>query len=399
MTIDIQDRITVYPVVVTGKRWPSVHEGHGAASPQHDVPARFPFLKDDPRYADYGACRDGPGNPPPGSRGGGLFPVLCKTPDGTLVCAVRTAASHKRMPGAEISLTVSKDRGKTWSPYRVVVQGREGQDCRNACLGVVDDTTFVLAYGVFDLANHDKWVEVIRSCDGGRTWSRPDKVTQDIVPDCWMHPHGQMLHVEPDTLVFNARGAYSDAARKRDPNLPRRESCLHWSFDNGRTFTDVTYLGPRSETSVLPLDRDHWICYTRVSLAAPQIGRSADGGKSWAEWRDAYPDVAVRTDFESYCAPGTILKLPSGKIAIVHTYRDHPFGVRAVVSRDGGRTFDWDRQHVLEDSFWTHDCGYPSTVCYDDGTIVTVAYTIFDLDHPDWGTCAIAYVYHEDLLE
>ena len=44
------------------------------------------------------------------------------------------------------------------------------------------------------------------------------------------------------------------------------------------------------------------------------------------------------------------------------------------------------------------DCGYPSTVCLADGTIVTLAYTVFDLDHPDWGTCCIAYRYPQELL-
>ena len=69
--------------------------------------------------------------------------------------------------------------------------------------------------------------------------------------------------------------------------------------------------------------------------------------------------------------------------------------VRAVLGRDGGRTFDWDRPFVITDSFWTFDSGYPSVVCFDDGTIVCAAYTMYDLAHPDWGTCAIAYVWRE----
>jgi len=104
-------------------------------------------------------------------------------------------------------------------------------------------------------------------------------------------------------------------------------------------------------------------------------------------------------NMETYAAPATMLSLPSGLIAIVHSFRADPFGLRAVVSRDGGRTFDWERQYVLEDRYWGWDCGYPSTVCFSDGTIVTVAYALFDMAHPEWGTCAIAYVYHESLFE
>ena len=119
----IRSRIDTYPVVATGARWPHSHEGMGHESPWGKLLERYPFLESDPRYAEFGSCKDEPDNPPPGSPGGGLFPVLCKFPDGMLACAVRTGATHKNTPGAQIGLTISEDRGRTWSPYRVVVRG------------------------------------------------------------------------------------------------------------------------------------------------------------------------------------------------------------------------------------------------------------------------------------
>lgn len=104
-----------------------------------------------------------------------------------------------------------------------------------------------------------------------------------------------------------------------------------------------------------------------------------------------------RRDFSSYIAPGSLLRLPSGRLLLVHTYRDHPFGLRAVVAPDGA-TFDWDRPFALTRSFWTFDSGYPSAACFADGTVVVVAYTLLDLDRPAWGTCALAYVFHESEL-
>ena len=84
---------------------------------------------------------------------------------------------------------------------------------------------------------------------------------------------------------------------------------------------------------------------------------------------------------------------------ITYGYRAYPFGIRAVVSRDGGASFEAACEYVLSDSAWCHDCGYPSTVCFDDGTIITVDYSLLDLEHPEWGTCAIAYRYDQELFE
>ena len=399
--MNIKDRLDTYPVVATGARWPHSREGMGYEGPWGKLLERYPFLEADPRYAEFGSCKDEPDNPRPGSPGGGLFPVLCKFPDGTLACAVRTGATHKNTAGAQISLTISEDRGRTWSPYRVVVQGVGRQDARNQSLGVLGDGTLVLVYGMYDMDARARWIEAIRSCDRGRTWSAPRRVElgeEGSYPEM-LHPHGQVLEVSPGTVVFNVRGPYASERYQRKPQLPERESYLCWSHDGGGTFSEITYVGPKTETSFLPLDGGDWICYSRMPSGHPQIGHSLDHGRSWTDWSDGYPNCRLDDHFLCYVAPGTILKLPSGRILVVHTYRNHPFGIRAVISEDGGRAFDWDQQYVLTDSYWTDDSGYPSTVCYEDGTIVTVAYTMSDMDHPDWGTCAIAYVYHESIFE
>ena len=394
--ITLGDRLTRYPIVATGQRWPCRHEGVAGYTGSHDLLLRFPALRNDPRYVDYGRYVDEPDRPVAGSRGGGLFPVLAKTPGGTLVCIVRTGASHKNTAGAQISLTMSTDRGRTWSPYRVIVQGGAEQDARNPALGVVDDNTFVVAYGVHNLTTGKRCMQMIRSTDAGRSWSSPTVVEPPAGDPCpWLHPHGQMCRPGPGRLVFNARGAYTPNQHETQADLPERESFLYFSDDHGASFTRHVHLGPITETAVLAMDDTRWLCYSRNTQGSATVGRSADAGQTWGEWTPAYPDCRFRTDFSSYIAPGSLVRLPSGNVLLVHTYRDHPFGVRAVISRDGAETFDWDRPFVITDSFWTFDSGYPSAVCFDDGMIVCAAYTMLDLAHPEWGTCAIAYVWHE----
>ena len=383
-------------LLTTGRRWPCRHEGQADYHGNHALFERYPQLRGDPRYRDYGSQPDTPDNPVPGSRGGGLFPVLARTPSGTLLCVLRTGASHKNTPGAEISLTRSRDRGRTWSPYEVVVTGDGPQDARDPAFGVLDEEKYVLAYGVHDLDQGSHGMSVIRTEDAGRTWSNPVRVETD--PDGpWLHPHGQMVSTGPDSLVFNSRGAYSPEQYRQNPQLPGREAYLHFSDDAGRSFSRRTHLGPVSETTLLCLDGDAWIAYSRDNRGAAVVGRSDDGGRSWGGWSRAYPESSFKSDFSSYIAPGSMLRLPSGRLLLVHTYRDHPFGIRAVVGREN-EGFAWDRPYALTQSFWTFDSGYPSAACFEDGTVVVTAYTMLDLDHPEWGTCAVAYRFHEDEL-
>ena len=394
-TISIKDKLSAYPIIATGERWPHRTEGEAEQRGSWgNFFGRFPFLEGDPRYADFGKCPDVPGNPPPGARGGGLWPTLHVLADGTILCVATTGVSHKGGPGGAPGLSVSKDRGKSWSPYRVI---------GGAAMGVADDGALVLIGGVADPEDPERQSRQLSSYseDGGDTWSQPKPIDLaqlgDDLPS--IGPFGPILRVAPSTMAVNVRGGYPAARYARQPDLPERKSYLLWSYDSGRTFTELTFIADKTETSFVPLDADNWICYSRVSWLHPEIGRSADGGRTWGQWTKAYPDVEFRTDISSIAAPGTILRLASGKVAVIHTWRDHPFGIRAFVSRDGGRSFDYDRQYILTDSFWTYDSGYPCSICYDDGTMVTAAYTILDNDHPEWGTCAVAYVYHESVFD
>ena len=54
--------------------------------------------------------------------------------------------------------------------------------------------------------------------------------------------------------------------------------------------------------------------------------------------------------------------------------RHAPFGVRALVSRDQGRTWDDHHAIVLVDNCEGRDCGYPTTLALPDGFLLTAYY-------------------------
>jgi hypothetical protein len=90
---------------------------------------------------------------------------------------------------------------------------------------------------------------------------------------------------------------------------------------------------------------------------------STDGGETWT--------TPVPTGIVGY--PPHLIKHSSGKLICVYGYRQEPFGERAVVSHDGGET--WDIDHIMELAPAPNgDLGYPASVELDDGSIYTVYY-------------------------
>ncbi|HMI02102.1 MAG TPA: sialidase family protein [Pedobacter sp.] len=71
--------------------------------------------------------------------------------------------------------------------------------------------------------------------------------------------------------------------------------------------------------------------------------------------------------------PPHLIQLANGWIVVVYGYRREPFGERACVSRDEGKTWDIANEIVLNNAA-SRDLGYPSSVQLKDGSILTVYY-------------------------
>jgi len=126
------------------------------------------------------------------------------------------------------------------------------------------------------------------------------------------------------------------------------------------------------EPHAIELPDGRFICHIRVQRSVPSQDRifttyqsvSEDGGKTWSK-----PEQLLE---KRGGAPAQLLQLKNGKLLSVYGYRMQPFGLRFMVSADGGRT--WEKNLVLCEGFPTGDLGYPSTVELDDGSLLTVFY-------------------------
>jgi hypothetical protein len=93
--------------------------------------------------------------------------------------------------------------------------------------------------------------------------------------------------------------------------------------------------------------------------------RSLDDGRSWRLDTVPAPNLGEGN-------PPSMIRLADGRVCLTYGYRAAPFGIRARLSRDGGRT--WGEEIILRDDGGGRDVGYPRSVQRPDGKVVTVYY-------------------------
>lgn len=149
--------------------------------------------------------------------------------------------------------------------------------------------------------------------------------------------------------------------------------------DGGKSFTFESFVGEEPEGfAIMPaslrLPGGHILTFVRCSgpWQAPQrtawidLYRSADEGKSWSYAGRPVPVVGYNGN------PPTINRLADGRLVLVYGYRNVPYGLRAKVSSDEGKS--WGEEIVLRDDGGMSDLGYPRTVVRKDGTLLSAYY-------------------------
>jgi len=107
----------------------------------------------------------------------------------------------------------------------------------------------------------------------------------------------------------------------------------------------------------------------------PRLGKnwidayhSFDNGKTWE-----FLSKVTDTDRGNHNGnPPSLVKLKDGRICVTYGYRSVPYGIRARISTDNGKT--WSKEILLRDDARTWDIGYTRSVQRSDGKIITIYY-------------------------
>ncbi len=272
------------------------------------------------------------------------MPYLAKAPDENRYFLMFTRLTADGLKG---TLLESADECENWR--NVPVAGGLGQNWGLCCLG----------HGRM-IASNGFW----RSEDNGRTWTHRDTGFDD--------PRfvGSVVGWDPPLVVPGSDGQHIlDTAfwgASRGGTEVRYTPLIRESHDGGHAWTPwrglpefacganeiaIAYnakgelLAGIREENIGGVSDDHF-CRLSTSI-------STDGGQTWAQ-----PKVVAGNGRHHPC----FATLPDGRVVLTYVVRlgypktdgRNTYGVEAVVSYDGGRTWDTDHRYIL--AKWTHDC-------------------------------------------
>lgn len=330
--------------------------------------------------------------------GQGYFPVMIRLQDGSLAAVIRGGAPHIGIKG-RLDFIRSTDGGRTWSEPTVIVDSE--WDDRNPAFGQMPDGTLVCAYaeaqtynaqGEWDTKAGEYVLLYVISTDGGETWSEKQPLYGG--PIRAGSPYGK-IEVSPDGTALMSLYGSAEPEWTGTPAVPegaRRLVGIVRSRDNGRTWTDFSFISTtndHNETALLALSDTHILAAARTySGRWIEMLESHDGGYTWSE-----PQRVT----ESNQHPADLIRLNSGNILLSYGNRREPLGCAIMLSYDNGRSFDYDNRVMVDWLSTSGDCGYPSSVQLEDGTIVTMYYSV-SVEYAEGREFAVAFRYTEEML-
>lgn len=129
------------------------------------------------------------------------------------------------------------------------------------------------------------------------------------------------------------------------------------------------------EPHAIQLKNGDIICHIRVQengFFTIFQSESKDGGKNWSIPHQILEDKGG--------APAHLMLHSSGILISTYGYREAPYGIKAMFSKDNGET--WDTGYDIYINGITFDLGYPCSVELKDGSILTVFYAHENHDKP-----------------
>lgn len=308
------------------------------------------------------------------------WPSIAQRSNGELLAVTYAGEAHTESHG-RVVLYRSHDNGLTWDEGTIIADTI--LDDRDPGILVTGDDTIIVSSRVAwwrngtdsqgidanqaqDLLSTYHKGYIIRSTDGGRTWSE-------------MHPYP----FQPKGPIQRSDGSLFVVSKESATRFQAYTS--NDLGDTWQTLGRIDGLPPSmavdgsevstnySEPHFVETSPGRIILYIRAHPSDPRtlsretsnlwLATSDDGGRTWSK--------PVQTTVRGY--PPHALLLRDGRILLTYGHRWHPYGQRAQLS-DDGVDFTKYREMIIRDDAIDSDLGYPSSIQLDDGRILTVYY-------------------------
>tara|TARA_B100000945_G_scaffold321279_1_gene334979 strand:- start:1097 stop:2209 length:1113 start_codon:yes stop_codon:yes gene_type:complete len=315
------------------------------------------------------------------------WPTLAKRSNGQLVLVASGTRESHVCPFGSVQFYRSKDQGKSWLLPQTILD--TPVDDRDAGIletdqGTLLATTFTSnAYvailekaqqqGNWEAERIKRWQAahqrlssaelqatlgtwMIRSTDGGITWSKPY--------DCILNsPHGPIQlsngnqlyagkHLwREDAYIGSAISKDDGKSWKHQARIPTRQG------DDAELYHELHTVEAPSGKLIAHI-RNHNTRNTGETLQT----ESTDGGVTWS----------VPHSIGVWGFPSHLLRLMDGRLLMSYGYRRGSMGNQARLSEDEGKT--WSEPITLSDQAANYDLGYVTTVELDAGDFLSVWY-------------------------
>lgn len=328
------------------------------------------------------------------------FPsVICRD-DGRLVVGFRRAPERRMRTGGTVThadpnswmvQVTSDDNAASWSQRPTVISIHPRAGNQDPCLMQLDDGTLLASTFSWELlwppqAESDGpsaremggmgwWmanlgVSVVRSTDGGTTWSDPAMI--DAIPRAAeVFPgvpsrgacRGRMVELPDGAILLPVYGS-------RNPGEP---SCayLYRSDDVGQTWR---YVCDIAGDDTVHMHEPHLhltpsgkiVCLIRTAQMDGYLAvcHSADGGRSFSDWERS----------TVWGHPFTTAETADGRVLVAYGHRRERFGIRCRLVGPELDGLDDAEEIVLRDDGGNTDIGYPWAVRMGDERILVAYY-------------------------
>lgn len=310
------------------------------------------------------------------------WPSITKTRSGELLVVFSGDREAHVCPYGVTQMIRSTDNGKTWSQPKTI--NDTPLDDRDA--GILETSNGTLLVNWFTslafdneryFEQHPDWKKIAddldeetkkqwlgnwtrRSVDGGKTWKDPVKQLVSA-------PHGPIE-------LSNGSLLYVGTAYKNGKKFLGVEQ----SSDHGKSWQLISSIPLNKEDEIANAHEPHVVELKNGKLLVMfrynpsdhsqsflRQSESSDGGKTWT--------ISHKTAIWGY--PPHLIQLKNGWILNTYGVRKEPYGEKACISKDGGKTWEIEKEIMISPAM-NGDLGYPASLQLEDGSILTVYYQI-----------------------